>query len=644
MKVIMQTLKGLLEDRAQYSVPIYQRDYDWSIDECDKLMFDILGITDLGHSTHFLGPMIYTEKSVSPGEYKRYGVVDGQQRMTTLSILFKSVLDYFEYRGINMHYLEDIKSHLYFNHKGQKFNKLVLKKTDDPIYVLLLENRFKQIEQVPEYRFSNIYKNYKHFDQMLRRMPELDIPKLIDNSACLEISYHGCERGKDDPQTIFQNQKLGKDLAHSDYILNYSLQFMEDVAMDSFYETYWLSIKKVFSDEKELEDFIRNYITIRNGSKPKDKKLFDEYKKIKGDQSDIIIDLHKYSNFYDKIYNGKELNKKVKVLFDDGLSSTSYLKFFLLYLYNDYDNGIIDENNLLEILIFLRNYVIRRNVYFDKSRDTVPMFCELMELLDICKRDSVDKYVEQVKVFFLLQTRDELKIPTDDEVIKSLLDKNLYKSPYIRVILDGLEKWYNQKEVIDFSKLTIEHVLPQNPLVPQSWKDELGPDYLSIKEDLCHNLGNLTLTGYNPKLSDKSFQDKKTMENGLSSSQIYLNDYFKEIEKWDKESIIERCNHLSKIFNKVFPYPEIDFKILEKYKNREIERIPYFENHRGVYEYLITRLGLEESKKDVYTNKVVFDSYQIKFNKKSINITLSDNDESKVTLKDNSDVDKYLEL
>jgi len=272
----------------------------------------------------------------------------------------------------------------------------------------------------------------------------------------------------------------------------------------------------------------------------------------------------------------------------------------------------------------------------------IPLFCDLMSLLESVKRENPGKYFEEIQAYFLLLRKDDSKIPNDDEVREALMEsKDFYKGPYCKKILLGLER-YNRKEWIDSEGLSIEHIMPQNPLVPQVWKEELGIDYLGIKERKCHNLGNLTLTGYNSELSDKSFSEKKLMVNGLGDSQVNLNRYFMGIGRWDEGEIIKRCEILSDLFNLVYFYPSLDDSLLESYKTREIERIFYFDNHREVYDYLVDRLDLVNAKKNVFSNKVVFDNCQIKFNKKSISISDSDDDDSKIIIKNKSDVDRYL--
>ena len=653
MRIDSTTIRKLLEDKkAEYSVPIYQRNYDWSFDQLSKLLYDIKEVSNLSYNRHHFGVMYYFENQVASGgapgssSIKQYSVVDGQQRLTTISILFKSILDHIRANSMCPDLINDINGYIRSTHRDKVFNKLRLKKGDNEVYVHLLNDDIKHIECDEDYRNSNIYKNYKYFREELKKSSEEEIYEIVNNIDVLEISSHLCEKGKDDPQTIFQNiNSSGKPLTQTNLIMNYSLQNMEEDDMNYAYESYWVPIEKIIPDEKDLEDFVRNFITILTFSNPK-KKIYEEYKKLENksfNQMKIIKSLHNYATFYDKIYNDTEKNKKLKKLFEEGLKITSYLESFLLYLYNDYDSDVIDESEFIEILTILRNYVLRRNVYFSKSRDMIPTFCNLMEILDECKKESPDKYIERIKAFFLLLDKDESKIPSDIEVKRALIDdKYFYKGPYSTIILIGIER-QNSKEYIDSSSLSIEHILPQNTTISAAWKSELGDDYEDIKARKLPNIGNLTLTAYNPELSDKSYFDKKTTPNkGLNDSYLKLNSYFKDIEIWNEAAIVKRSEVLADKFNEVYPQLELDHDTLEIYKNIKIESFKYYETHKDIYNYLIEKLDLKNVKKTLLSNKVSFDNYQIKFNNKSISISDANDEENKTTLKDKSDVDRYL--
>lgn len=639
------TVRKLLKEDAEYSVPIYQRNYDWSFDQLNKLLYDIKAVSSLSYNRHHFGVMYYFENQVAPGAIRQYSIVDGQQRITTISILFKSILDHITANLMCTDLVNDIKGYIRSTHRNKDFNKLRLKKGDNEVFVHLLNDDIKHIESDEEWRNSNIYKNYKYFRNELNKSSEEEIYEIFNNIDVLEISSHLCEKGKDDPQTIFQNiNSSGKPLTQTNLIMNYSLQNMEEEEMNYAYESYWVPIEKIIPDEKKLEDFVRSFITILTFSNPK-KKIYEEYKKLENKsftQLDIIKSLHNYATFYDKIYNKSEKNKKFKKLFEEGLDSTSYLESFLLYLYSDHEAEVIDESEFIEILTILRNYVLRRNVYFSKSRDMTPIICDLMASLDVCKKERPDKYVEEFKAYLLLLRKDEYKIPSDIEVKRALIDdKYFYKGPYSDIILIGIER-RNSKEYIDSSSLSIEHVLPQNTTISAAWKAELGNDYEDIKARKLHNIGNLTLTAHNSELGDKSFIDKKNMTNGLNDSYLKLNSYFKDIEIWNEAAIVKRSEVLSDIFNTVYPQLVLDNDILESYKNREIESIEYYDTHKVIYNYLIEKLDLKNVKKNVFSNKVSFDNYQIKFNKKSISISDANDDDNKTTLKEKGDVDRYL--
>ena len=239
------TINELLEGKTQYIVPIYQRNYDWRIEQSSKLLEDIKSISYLKYPRHHFGVMYYFEERVAPGDIRKCNIVDGQQRITTISILFKSLLDHITQNNICQDLVDDIKSYLVSKHKGIQFHKLVLKQFDNEVYTLLLNDKLKDIDSDYILVENNIYRNYKHFKNELSKLSSDDICEIYNNISALEISAHLCERDKDDPQTIFQNiNSSGKPLTQVNLIMNYSLQYLDEINMKNAYEDYWLPIEK----------------------------------------------------------------------------------------------------------------------------------------------------------------------------------------------------------------------------------------------------------------------------------------------------------------------------------------------------------------------------------------------------------------
>lgn len=160
------------------------------------------------------------------------------------------------------------------------------------------------------------------------------------------------------------------------------------------------------------------------------------------------------------------------------------------------------------------------------------------------------------------------RYPIDSEFIKELQIKDIYNLRTRNYLLESIEN-YNRKELINAENYTIEHILPQNPNIPEAWKKELGDDWAKIREKYLHSLGNLTLTGYNSELSDKPFSDKKSIPGGFNSSPLYLNESVRRESIWNEDAILRRASILSARAIKIWKRPTLNELLLLEYAEPE---------------------------------------------------------------------------
>ena len=156
-------------------------------------------------------------------------------------------------------------------------------------------------------------------------------------------------------------------------------------------------------------------------------------------------------------------------------------------------------------------------------------------------------------------------MPTDEEVRRDFLVKDVYNFRSRNYLLRKLEN-HDRKEPVDVESYTIEHVMPQNPDLSPEWQQELGPDWKTVQERYLHTIGNLTLTGYNPELSDRPFSEKLTMKGGFRDSPLRLNHYLAQLEHWNEEEIQKRAALLADLALKVWPAPTLPEETLAKYR------------------------------------------------------------------------------
>jgi len=139
------------------------------------------------------------------------------------------------------------------------------------------------------------------------------------------------------------------------------------------------------------------------------------------------------------------------------------------------------------------------------------------------------------------------------------------------------------RERTDVRSLEIEHIMPQNERLNESWKQMLGPNWREIQQRWLHRLGNLTLTGYNSTYSDRAFQMKKTMKKGFAESAVRLNKYVREQDTWTEQQLQERTELLVAEALRIWPPLHVDpealnsvqrLRIQQRAARRNVETVP----------------------------------------------------------------------
>ena len=540
----------------QYSIPVYQRNYEWSSEQCEKLFEDILQAHKLDRY-HFTGSVVYSLlKTENKIDY--YVIIDGQQRLTTIYILIKALIDVAETEREK----EVLTSVLFNVDKFKQYNiddssKLKLKpiKSDNKQLLYLMGNQIDKMD-----KSSGIYKNYDLFYRLIKSALEKDenltIERIydgIEHLSCAMIKLEEEEKGKE--QEIFERiNSTGVPLNLADKIRNFVL--MTDVDQDRLYEDYWLVMEQLLGSSY-LPDFFLDYLNFKLDGFTREKQAYDDFKllfKNKGYSNETMLaELLHYAKQYYIFLNGEaelgtEINKALSGL-RKLKQTTVYL--FLFEVFDDYENGIIKKEELTEVLHLLLNYSIRRLVCEIGSNSLRGLYKTLYGRVFI-KRENKEHYYDSI-VSFLTQLTSKDAIPTDEAFLLALKDRNLYrKNALCKYLLAAIE---NQgKEKVETDSLSIEHIMPQNKNLSKSWQTMLGENWEQIHDRYLHTLGNLTLTGYNSELGDKPFDVKKDMlenpENPTHITVLYQDVLNKDI--WNESAINERAERLSKTILKLF--------------------------------------------------------------------------------------------
>lgn len=569
MEATQAQLLSLLDGKKQFVVPIYQRTYSWTAVQCEKLLEDILRVgADPAQLSHFIGSIVYFNPSSSPvTSVPELLVIDGQQRLTTVSLLLLAITHFLKKHPaskLDDETWEEVQeTYLVNKHRRDESKfKLLLTRKDKDTFINLI-NETPNDEKASQ----RVIENYQYFSKKINKDNFSTIYNGIKKLIIVDVIL---ERDKDNPQLIFESlNSTGLDLSQADLIRNYILMGQPGARQTELYEKYWYPMEQAFGENiSYLPYFIRDYLTLKEGAIPNIAHVYETFKSYLRSETgpknieEALKSLYKYSRYYVRIALLKEtdtqLLRRIKEIQQLRIE-VSYP--FLIGVYGDVEDGITTQEELVEITDMVKNYVFRRAICGVPTNSLNKTFSSLY------KRIKRETYLESIKAAFLLMDGYR-RFPTDTEFEQAIVIKDIYSFRSRNYLLESLEN-FRRKELVNAENYTIEHILPQNENVSEEWKAELGPDWENIKEKYLHTLGNLTLTGYNSELSDRPFRDKKTIPGGFNTSPLHLNESVRNESVWNETAIERRAAALASNASKIWTRPDLAAEKLDMYKEKD---------------------------------------------------------------------------
>lgn len=565
MKASSNNLLSILKGPRQFVIPIYQRTYSWQLSQCNQLLNDILRISgDLSVQGHFIGSIVYFQESIhTVSDVPQLLVIDGQQRLTTVSLLIAAIADFIKEHPIDIGTNTSRLQNYYLinsDEEGELRYKLLLTRKDKMTYINLL-NGIPQTEQASQ----RIMENYTFFKSKIN---EENVGGIYSGIQRLFVVDVALEKEKDNPQLIFESMNsTGLDLSQADLIRNYILMGQEVHSQTELYEHYWYPMEQSYGNEYTtlFDSFMRDYLSVKTGSIPRINQVYEAFKsyifsgKAASTITEIVKDIYTYSDYYVNMVLHKEPDK----LLCEAFKRISQLRVdvsypFLLPLYNDYVNGTLSKDDFHSALCLVESYVFRRAICGIPTNSMNKTFATLYKSFDNTK------YLEGLQAAFLL-LESYKRFPNDTEFSVFIQSKDVYNFRSRNYLLSRLEN-YTRKEPIATADYTIEHIMPQNPRLSGEWQEMLGDNWQEIQNKYLHTLGNLTLTRYNSELSDRSFREKKQMEGGFDDSPIRLNAFMRKTDCWNEENLLARAEVLAEKAVHVWQSPSLSAEILATYK------------------------------------------------------------------------------
>ena len=552
-------LEDFLKKRdVQFVIPVYQRNYDWEKHHCEKLLNDIISVEKSDRLSHFIGSIVYIHEGVSLStDLKKLIIIDGQQRITTMTILWLAILERAKEFGMERQE-KRIKRNFIINEDHEGEEKLKLKSTSDNHAVL--GGLIREGAKFDSVEVSNVIINFDVFYEKINRN---NIEKIIRGISKLLFVEIGLERGKDEPQRIFESlNSTGLDLGQADLIRNYILIDLKSELQEKLYNNYWLPAEKYTrieeTNKNKTDDFIRDYLTLKTKHIPNKSKVYQEFKKThtfdksKTGLEDLLAEILQFAKHYGKLINPKkEPDAKIRHHIESiNLLEVTVSYPFLLAVYQDYDSEVLSKEEFAAVLEIIQSYVFRRFIVNLRTADLNKIFETLYSEID------KDDYINSLMLALVKKQRSQ-RFPNNTELKKELEFRDIYnsKNQKRKYFFLRLETALH-KEPISWDDYSIEHIFPQNP--GQAWKRELDEaEFVEMKEKHLHTLSNLTLTKYNSKYSNRGFSEKRDMPDGFKESHLFLNKFVANCEKWNPLTLKKRYEILWEQFCKIWSYPDV---------------------------------------------------------------------------------------
>jgi len=598
LKAIDRPFTKIINGTTQFVIPVFQRDYSWTEAECEQLWKDVLAIAAAPHDRgHFLGSVVYVSTGDSSAGFTRWLMIDGQQRVTTLTLLLTALRDHIADIGwtgsedgpsvkrVEAYFLKNVQE------EGDRRHKLVLRRHDQATLRALLDR-----EELPQEVSERIRDNYEFFREQLKDVDPEDTYRGIGRLVVVDVAL---DRGVDDPQLIFESlNSTGMDLSQSDLIRNFILMRLPEREQTRLYETYWSKIENLFrGSEKTFDAFVRDYIALRTQASKQERadEIYFAFRRVFGsigsepEKLDALLEeLLCFARYHAAFSIGTGSLEPLREPLARLRRQVDVPAILVMRLFECFDSlHTMSEEEFAKAISLIESYVFRRAICGEQTRGYWQVFANLAYAID------PQRPLEALMVG-LARQRDNYRFPDDDEFKKALEERGIYGLRVCFELLDRLEN-HDSKEPTDTSKYSIEHIMPQNEKLVPKWRKMLGEHWRDVQREWVHRLGNLTLTGYNSTYSDRPFDEKKTIRGGFEESSVRLSKFVREQPVWTPAEMERRGKQLARQILAIWPRLVVDKALIDTSKRaemralatrRDVGKVPMSAVARGLFDLL----------------------------------------------------------
>ena len=557
-------IKFLEGSDKRFIIPVYQRNYSWKLENCKQLFDDLVQLSVTGRTMHFFGSIV----SVYNGKSEEFLIIDGQQRVTTVSLLLLAIHNILKEGKLisqDKTLIDKVCNEYLVDKYAPSERRIKLKASNKDLeaFERLFDDEPSGYEQG-----SDITINYRYFYERILK-EEISVDNLFEATGKLEV-INITVGENDNPQLIFESlNSTGVDLTEGDKVRNFVLMGQRPEDQEIFYKKYWRKIEDCTGgDANGLSLFIRDFLSVMLQSTPSMDKIYPAFKSYFSEKDcsieELLEELLEYARLYSELTKSQFKDEVVKASIDrlNYLETTVSRPFFLQVL-RFYKHGVLTVEDLRKIFLLVETYLFRRNICEVPTNALNKIFLTLNR--EIYRfDDSYDNYVEKMK-YVLISKRESGRFPEDQEFSTALSEKQVFlmRGRYKNYLFERFENFDTDeiKDVftrIENGKYTIEHIMPQT--ITPAWRKALGDEWNDIYATWIHRLANLTLTAYNSSYSNNPFLDKRDAENGFKNSGIRMNQLIAQKNKWTLAELEERDDYMVKKALIIWRYPFTDYK------------------------------------------------------------------------------------
>ncbi len=576
MKAIDRPFTDIINGNRQFIIPVFQRDFSWTREQCEQLWRDLerasAGEAD---GTHFMGSVVYIGTDLSSAAFQSWLLIDGQQRLTTLTLLMIALRDHIQASSwsggddgptiakIEAYYLKNT------HESGQRQYKLVLRRKDNATLQALIAGQDSS-ELGGEYS-DLLVEAYQYFRSALQE-PSCNPENVYRGIAHLNLVDVTLDRGIDNPQLVFESMNsTGIDLRQSDLVRNFLLMGLGESEQTRLYDKYWTRIESLFrTSENALDWFLRDYMALIQGLTQQIRldRIYSEFKNFrtrgKGQPlEELLADMARVARTYASFLG---IAPMVRPWLAEAMSHMRSLNttqgLLIMRLYECHEKGSLSQVEFVRAVELIESYLLRRAVLGLQTRGYWSVFARIAHDLD------PDSVFESLQVA-VARLRGNNRFPSDEEFRRGLKEHDLYGLRVCKHILDRLEN-AGYQEPSPVHKYSIEHIMPQEISEVRQWQEMLGSNWAECHETHLHRLGNLTLTAYNSTYSNRPFEEKKSVQGGFRQSAVRLNEDVRDQPRWTTTEIEARGDRLAARALGIWRHHEADAQSIQAADVREL--------------------------------------------------------------------------